>query len=270
MGVFSRICCAVWHFVRGLSGYNLGLGEDSMMFDLGVSVRAALVAAAMVGFAGPAQAVITTYSDLSSFMAALPQGAIPTTDSFVNDIASAQSITFDSGVISTNDNDVTKWDDNEVQNQRYRNAIDSRQPGDPAADGANRLNWTFPSTIIAFGFEVYGVNPIGPGNGQSAVELSIDDGSGPQMFRLHDVAGGTHGFAGFISTTGAFSQIEFMAGDPWIVGPGFDVFQLANLVFVPGSASQISTPATLSLFLLGTVVLGATRLRGRVRNKVAQ
>jgi hypothetical protein len=188
-----------------------------------------------------AHATITTFSDRDAFESALGSATV-TEDSFDNNIPNAQSITFDSGVVSQNTSNLSSLE-NLVSEGRYRNGL-SRS--NPYASETN--TWTFPSEIMGVGFDVNDAGPQG-------VQVTIDEGFGPQTFLLSTLIGGPNGwgpkgFVGFVSSN-SFLKITFSA-----VSDGGDVYFFDNLVFASAEVSEVPLPAAFPLFVAGLACFG--------------
>ncbi|MCB1703312.1 MAG: hypothetical protein KDI17_00525 [Halioglobus sp.] len=203
------------------------------------------------GCAGGAQALVTSYDNLSDWTVALGNAAV-VSDPFDNDIGQGGAITFDSGVLST------VWGlflfDNSVSLGSFHMAVS------PEGVYATPYNdWFFPHPVFAFGFDFSEVAP-------GLASVVIDDGSGPDSFELYAVGTGNassagsanpasvapgpsvyllgySGFAGFVSDSGSFSAVRFYNQAPGTL----DAYNLDNLVF----ATRVPTPGTLALFSLG-------------------
>ncbi len=190
-------------------------------------------------WAVPASATVVTHTNQAAWNAAVG-GATVVTDSFDNFIAQGQTITFDSGVMSTN-SDPVSFDDNSVNFGTYNNAVSSTGSG-----ASMSITWDFPMPIFAVSFNVISANSLG-------LQMTIDDGSGPQTFVANSVIGSSFGFLGFVGM-GSFTQITFSANS------GFDLFDLDNLAFAktPMNAPE---PGTLALIGFGLASLGVVRRR---------
>ena len=194
-----------------------------------------IAAMAITGWVGSSQAGIITYDNRADWQAALSSSIV--VDSFSNAIAEANTITFDSGVVSALVGGNPCCGDNSVSGGHLNMAVD----GDGSV-GALFNDWLFPHSIYAFGFDVVGVGAI------TGVQVTIDDGSGASSYSLNAVAGGTNGFVGFVSDSGTFDEIRFSS----VSNSNLDIYDVDNLAFTPA-------PATLALFGLGLVGLGFSR-----------
>ncbi len=91
----------------------------------------------------------TTFTNRTAWQAAVDTiaGSVTTTDTFSNNIASAQTITLDSGIVSANSfPPAVAFGDNSVSGGLFFNATD----GDAGVASAT-ITWTFPSPVFAFG-----------------------------------------------------------------------------------------------------------------------
>ena len=92
----------------------------------------------------------TIYTNRTAWEAALatnPSYKI-TTDTFSNTISSAQSITLDSGIVSTNSAPPTlpnSFNNNSVNSGVYDNASGT------LTGASDTITWQFPATVLAFG-----------------------------------------------------------------------------------------------------------------------
>lgn len=197
-----------------------------------------LVALALAGWMGAAQALVMTYDNLADWTTATG-GASVVSDPFDNDIEQSGVITFDSGVKSAVL--AVFFTDNSVANGRFRMAV-----GGDIFIASPTNDWWFPSPIFAFGFDFFDANA---GAGTSVL---VDDGSGPVSFELFTVGNGSSGFAGFISDSGTFSNIRFYSQLDLT-----DAYRLDNLVF----AAPVPAPDNLALLSLGLAVLGWSKRR---------
>lgn len=198
---------------------------------------ALLGCAAALSAIGFAHAGVTTYDNLADFTAAI--GAAPTTtDTFDNTIAPGPSITFDSGV-------VVEYSGSSNQNGVVGGVYETFSDG----DNPTLETWTFPTPIIGFGMDVFGVNR-GDFDG---VQVTINDGSGDETFLLHDIifpSGGPSagdGFVGF-TTMSSITSIVFTAVGGFGSNSG-DVWRADNLIFAQGDvAPEVPVPAAALLF----------------------
>jgi hypothetical protein len=176
---------------------------------------------ALIVLSSPAQAY-TVYTDLPSWQSALFNYII-STDTFNTPIPSAQSITFASGIVSTNSGPITlpnSFNNNSVgivTAGLYENAV---QAG-AAATASNSINWAFPVPVIAFAADFIGA-------GSNRLSLGGDfDGTGLQTLTVNTALSGSNGFLGVIGTV-PFSNV--ILGNPLAQ---VDSFQIDNAYFAP-------------------------------------
>ncbi len=187
---------------------------------------ACFVSAILFWIVNPSQAFVV-YTDRLAWEAAVASSAIRVTDAFLVDIPSAQSITFDSGIISTNSAPPTLPDannSNSVSSGRYRNGVGG-------ATSSSVVSWTFPvANVMAVGADWFGV-------GFDRLALVGDFGSeNIQHILVHNTIGSDVGFLGVVSS-GFFSSIALSNSS------GFpDNFSIENIYFAYSTESSISEP----------------------------
>jgi len=188
-----------------------------------------------------ANAAVMFFNDQAAFNLATT-GIAFTVDPFSNDIADADSITFDSGVISTNIGGNRLSIDNLVSGGNYENEVD----GDGSVASLS-ITWTFPSAVTAVGLDYLGID-------SDATNITVDG----VTRALRESADGDPftGFFGFTSTT-PVSSVTFDTFSPFIS----DGFRFDNLQFGAASAVSVPVPATLLLFLSGLLGLGIVSRR---------
>jgi hypothetical protein len=185
------------------------------------ALRLVLPGAWLISLAAPGSAY-TTYTDRASWEAAL-SGRTIVTDTFSTTINSAQTISLDSGIVSTNSGPAVlpnpPYDNNSVgviTSGAYDNAV---QAGSGTA--SNTISWVFPTAVTAFGADFINAST-------NRLSLNGDfDGSGLQSLIVHTTIGGSNGFLGVIGTTSFTSII--------LVNPltQIDSFSIDNASFVP-------------------------------------
>jgi hypothetical protein len=148
----------------------------------------------------------TTFTNRTAWQAAVDTiaGSVTTTDTFSNNIASAQTITLDSGIVSANSfPPAVAFGDNSVSGGLFFNATD----GDFIGTAAGRLNLT--------------------GN---------FDGTGNQTLLVNNSIGGANGFLGIIGNAN-FSSIVF--GNNTNTD---DVFQIDSASFASAASVPVAVP----------------------------
>ena len=174
----------------------------------------------------------SVYTSRVAWEAALSGYSI-TTDTFSNPIASAQSITLDSGIVSTNSGPISlpnpPFDNNSVSLGVFNNAT---QAGNGTA--SNTITWAFPTThVFAFGADFLSA-------GLDRLTLIGNfDGTGAQSIIVNNTIGGGDGFLGVIGTV-KFSSVAF-GNDLTTV----DSFSIDNASFA------VPEPSTVVLMLTG-------------------
>ena len=188
---------------------------------------------------------VSLFTDRTTWQAAI--NSVDPTASFMNDgfgnvIAQAQSITFDSGVISTNSTAPDPiFDDNSVMGGVYENTVDT-----DGNDGSPLIDWTFPMAILGFGAD-FGTAANTLLDANETVITGNFDGSGDITVTP------SNGFFGIIGTS-PFSSIRFSNQD----AASFDVFTLDDLVFAkPGRSNPPpAVPEPSTIVLLGSGLAG--------------
>jgi len=189
------------------------------------------------------------YTDRTAWETALAGFAI-VEDGFDNNIASAQSIVFDSGVVSTGSIAPTNPSINVVSGGSYNSN------NDPDGSGGFPLTtWTFPDQIFAFGMDFidaasnFGITVSGDFDGSGIVSFDIRS----QLGRPGD------GFLGIIGA-GLFDQIMFTpTPNEYNSNEGYSI---DNLAFV--SPIAVPVPAGIWLMLTGLGALGVMRGTRRI------
>jgi hypothetical protein len=170
----------------------------------------------------------TTFTNRTAWQAAVDAiaGSVTTTDTFTNNIASAQTITLDSGIVSANSfPPAVMFGDNSVSGGLFNNATD----GD--GDGASAtITWTFPSPVFAFGADFLSTD---------AGRLNLTgnfDGTGNQTLLVNNSIGGPDGFLGIIGNAN-FSSIVFGNNITFL-----DTFQIDSASFASVASVPVAVP----------------------------
>ncbi|GCA78186.1 PEP-CTERM sorting domain-containing protein [Microcystis aeruginosa] len=170
----------------------------------------------------------TTFTNRTAWQAAVDAiaGSVTTTDTFTNNIASAQTITLDSGIVSANSfPPAVAYGDNSVDGGLFNNATD----GDASGASAT-ITWTFPSPVFAFGADF---------KRTAAGGLNLTgnfDGTGNQTLLVNDSIGGPDGFLGIIGNAN-FSSIVFGNNTTF-----FDSFQIDSASFASVASVPVAVP----------------------------
>ncbi|WP_425411087.1 VPLPA-CTERM sorting domain-containing protein [Hyphococcus sp.] len=207
--------------------------------------------AVLAATALPAQAAVV-YTDRSAFEAALSGSVV--TDDFDNDIATADSITFDSGVVATKSSSGVPPTLNRVSNGDYDGFVQR--------DDFRNITFDFPQSVSAFGADFSEL---------SSLFINGDfDGTGETQFSISDIVGSDAGFFGIIGEAD-FSSVFFTTLAGTVLTPGAapfggETFSLDNLTLAGGVNAEVPVPAALPLLLTG---LGALGFAGRRKKKAA-
>jgi hypothetical protein len=172
----------------------------------------------------------TVYTSRAAWEAAIAS-SIPTgwyditTDTFSNPIASAQSITLDSGIVSTNSGPITlpnAFNNNSVSGGVYNNATQADN-----GTASNTITWAFPSANVwAFGADFISAN-----TGRLTLTGNFD-GTGDQTILVNDTIGGSDGFLGIVGMA-EFSSVVFSNDTTTVDGFSIDNASLATKHTVP-------------------------------------
>ncbi len=158
----------------------------------------------------------TIYTNRTAWEAALatnPSYKI-TTDTFSNTISSAQSITLDSGIVSTNSAPPT------LPNSFNNNSVSIVNPGvyDNATQAgtgnsaSNTITWQFPAPVWAFGADFFSTN-----TGRLTL-IGNFDGTGNQTILVNNTIGGPDGFLGIVGTAEFSSVVLALLVSVWKLG----------------------------------------------------
>lgn len=180
-------------------------------------------------------------------------GSISTSETFDNDIAQSDTLTFDSGIQSE------AAGDNAAANHlvtagRFNGTL---RTSIATAAGYLTFTWTFPENVTAFGADFYSIG----GSRQVSVQGTFD--SGLEAFDLRTLFGNDggvdQGFFGLISDT-PFNSITLVALNSAFSGN--DNFTVDNVALV----QAIPEPASLTLVALGIAGLGMALRRPRAES----
>ena len=204
----------------------------------GAAVAATILGA--VSLPGPAEA-FAVYTDRDEWLAALA-GYTIINETFDNNINHADTITFDSGVVSTG-----TPDGRSATNRVNAGVYDGSVADGESSSVFDTITWTFPVPIIGFGMD------LSSGATGDVLTLTGDfDGTGEQVINVLTVLGGNGtGFLGIIGTASFTSILLSDANASSLPGENF---QVDNLSFA--TTAQVPEPATLALFGAGLAGLG--------------
>jgi hypothetical protein len=156
-----------------------------------------------------------------------------TTDTFSNPIASAQSITLDSGIVSTNSIPPTlpnAFNNNSVSGGVYNNATQAGT-GNTAS---NTVTWQFPSANVwAFGADFISTNT------DRLTLIGNFDGTGEQTILVNNTIGGPDGFLGIVGMA-EFSSVVFSNNTTTVDGFSIDNASFATKHTVPESSAVVA------------------------------
>jgi len=217
------------------NGGKQAMGPNSLKSFAWVAATATLI----LGGVSSANAY-TIYTDRAAWEAAIPGNTI-TTDTFSSPIGSVQSITLDSGIVSTNSSPPilpNAFDNNSVSGGVYN---DATQAG-TGNTASNTITWVFPSAhVFAFGADF-----ISAGLDRLTL-IGNFDGTGDQTIVVYNTIGGPDGFLGVVGTA-KFDSVVF-GNNLTIV----DSFSIDNASFA------VPEPSTVLLVLMGAFGLFSTK-----------
>jgi hypothetical protein len=209
-----------------------------------------VVLSVLGGLGQSARGEVVTYTDRTDWINAISAPLV--TDHFDNLIASQDTITLDSGIVSTA---IPRVDDyNGVVINYAGSRVYSGRVGTAGQPAPVSIDWVFPEAITAFGGDFDFLNPDG-------LTVTGDfDGNGWQTISVASVVGGnTKGFnSGFfgIVSTGTFDSIT------WSTNDDSEWFFIDNFSFDGTVIPEPSTLATLS-GLISMGLIGAWWKRRR-------
>ncbi|MFM7394031.1 MAG: hypothetical protein ACKO22_06635 [Cyanobium sp.] len=190
-------------------------------------------AASLACQVAPVQA-FTVYTNRAAWEAAL-SGATITTDTFSNTISSAQSITLDSGIVSTNSVPAilpNSFDNNSV-NIVNPGVYDNATQAGTGNSASNTISKVFPTSVIGFGADFINTNT-------DRLTLNGDfDGTGIETILVNNTIGGSDGFLGVVGMAD-FSSI-FFSNNTTVV----DAFSIDNASFASRSIPAVPGPLPL-------------------------
>ena len=193
-----------------------------------------------VGVLAQSAEAFTLFTDRSAWEAAIA-GATITTDPFDNDIPQGQSITLDSGIISTNSPPAVAFNDNSVFGGVYVNATDGG-----GSLSSETITWDFPEPISAFAADFAFLEP---------GELSLTgnfDGTGDVTLTVFEEIGGQNGFLGIVGEAN-FGSIVFGNNSTTTA----EIFNIDNASFATQSTSEsVPEPSSIiAVAMLGSGLL---------------
>ncbi|CCI18249.1 conserved membrane hypothetical protein [Microcystis aeruginosa PCC 9807] len=182
----------------------------------------------------------TIYTNRTAWEAAItanPSYKI-TTDTFSNTISSAQSITLDSGIVSTNSVPPTlpnSFDNNSV-NVVTPGAYDNATQAGTGNSASNTITWQFPAPVWAFGADFFSANT------DRLTLIGNFDGTGNQTILVNNTIAGSNGFLGIVGMA-EFSSVVFSNNTTTV-----DSFHIDNASF----ATKVPEPnAVVAFAILG-------------------
>jgi|688.fasta_scaffold69590_3 hypothetical protein len=225
------------------SRFKRAIKEMSLNFIKPLAIAASATTFLLSGVSSASALQIFTNRTLweNAISTARPGSTGSVIDTFSNNISSAQSITLDSGIISTNSSDVIlpnpPFNNNSVSGGVFNNAT---QAGSGTA--SNTITWTLPNTTFAFGADF-----IGAGTNPDRLALVGNfDGTGDQTFLINSQIGGANGFFGIVGTAN-FNSVVFTNSQTDV-----DAFSVDNAsVAVPWEMDSLSVIGSTLLFGFG-------------------
>lgn len=206
-------------------------------------------AAVLLVASGHAAFAVTIFVERSLFEAAVTGPLV--TDTFNNDIDTADVIVFDSGTTSTKSSTGVPPTLNRVAFGQFTGFVQR--------DGFRDITFDFPLPVTAFG-----------GDFSSVSSLLVGSFDGTSMtLSISDALAGDAGFFGVVSDD-TFSSISFSTEAGQIFFPGGppvggETFNLDNFTIAPITIAPIPLPASLPLLVGALVVLGGTIASSRHR-----
>lgn len=183
-----------------------------------------------------ASAALVSFTSRAAWEAALPGTAVQQNEDFDYIIADADSITFDSGVVSAGVNPSGDAR-NRVTGSRYAATVNI-----DGTNGYDTITWTFPGPVIAFGADWFTTNTL------DGATVSL---AGSTFFFGDFLGSPGDGFLGFVNDT-PFASVTFSTNG----GTGNEFFQADDLTFV-----VVGEPAGIALFVLGAALAPVARRR---------
>lgn len=209
------------------------------------------ILAALTLSAPAAGASVIAYSSEAEFLAAIGSADATYLESFQSPYGGPRTYqAFDSGLIVTADQSSDSFrvisDGGEIK-------LEAR------VDGSNAHHWTFAAGVNAFGFQIFDA---GSGSALAEeVQMTINDGSGPQTFVLSVLAGGQSGYVGFF----ADAPIQSVLIDAVPINGSNDRYLVDNVKMFAGATPVSTVPlgASGAFLVAGLGAIGALRRKAR-------